>query len=54
MGEEDAIQDLELRVDGFDGCWLRSCIAVGDEYAFDEVVEGEAEMLLVYELLVSF
>jgi hypothetical protein len=41
-------------VDSFDCCWLRPRIPVGKEYAFDEVIEREAEMLLVYEFLVGF
>lgn len=40
-------------MDCFDCGWLRLGVAVREQDSFDQVVEGEAEVLLVDELLVG-
>lgn len=53
FGEESAVEDLHLRVDCFYGGLLGPEVSVGHQDALAEVVEGEAEVLLIYEFLID-
>lgn len=53
FGEESAVEDLHLRVDCFYGGLQGSEVSVGHKDAFAEVVEGEAEVLLIYEFFID-
>jgi hypothetical protein len=53
LGEEHAVEYLNLRVGCLESGRLWFGVAVREEDPFDEVVEGEPEVLLVDELLVD-
>lgn len=52
LGEKFPIEDLDLGVKGFDSVRLGARVAMGKQYAFEQVEEGEAKVLLVDKLIV--
>jgi hypothetical protein len=54
FSEDRGVKDLNLRVHCFDCLYVGFEVSMGGLYPFEEVVEGVAEVLFVYEFLVYF